>query len=91
MNPTISLLDSAQAMRDRFRLDGGTLTPDWAASTDKPAWCEVSVYPDGFVGAYGGEVWPSAWPHLFRSVRDGFGNHRHYMVTDTFRALAPTI
>jgi hypothetical protein len=67
MDPTVTWLryDGAHT----FRLEGGALAPPWAESL-KPgetAWCRVIWYPDGdLLAAYGGSVWPSAWPAYFR-------------------------
>lgn len=61
----------------RFRLVGGDLAPDWVQyrtqrrpepGRHEEAWCEVTVHPDGFIGSYGGAVWPSAWPELFAPI-----------------------
>ena len=55
----------------RYRITGGDLAPEWAAAVavhGRPAWCEVTIWPDGRVGSYGGEVWPTAWPELFGST-----------------------
>lgn len=76
-NPTITLLSECGAARGepgltnrRYRIEGGNLTPEWAKMVrpGNVAWCEISVWGDGAdrsVGSYGGEVWPTAWPHLF--------------------------
>ena len=59
--------------RRRFRLTSprSALAPDWRdwARVERP-WCEVIAYRgDGrsaaWVGCYGGEVGPMAWPALF--------------------------
>jgi hypothetical protein len=54
----------------RIRLEGGTLTEEWRGSmrAGRTPWCEITIRPHGSmwtVDTFGGEVWPSAWPHLF--------------------------
>ncbi len=65
--PTITRIKSIGG-DERYRLEGGDLAPDWAASLrpDRVAWCEISIR-DGsdYIGSFGGEVWPAAWPSLF--------------------------
>ena len=64
------VLLSRDADRVRYRVCGGTLASEWAATARPgiPAWCEFVVYDgDPRVTSFGGEVWPSAWPELFGS------------------------
>lgn len=54
---------------DRFEVLGGDVTPEWARGLRVPnaPWCSVTIWNGGtHVGAFGGEVWPAAWPALFR-------------------------
>lgn len=66
--PTITVI-SMDSYGARYRVEGGELAPDWAKTLrdGKTAWCEVSI-PEGrtCLSSYGGEVWPLAWPTLFR-------------------------
>lgn len=66
--PAVTLLERT-SWSSRYRLEGGTLAPDWAKSLrpGKVAWCEITVHDDGrhIVSGFGGEVWPAAWPALF--------------------------
>jgi hypothetical protein len=72
-NPTITLLEDhggTGVTHRRYRIEGGEPVPEWAkmVRAGQVAWCEISVWGDGegrSVGSYGGEVWPTAWPHLF--------------------------
>lgn len=56
----------------RFQLVGGTLAEGWAARPGREAWCEIVVHHRSgerpWVGSYGGEVWPTAWPELFEAI-----------------------
>lgn len=69
--PTITVLDhEEECRRARLHIEGGTLAEGWSPRKGKDAWCEVVVYLDdsceeGWVGAFGGEVWPAAWPQIF--------------------------
>lgn len=76
VEPTIKLIKdrswtggSGAVHRHReFRIEGGVLDPEWAKAARVPTpWCVFSVWGDGpHLGAYCGEVWPMAWPELFR-------------------------
>lgn len=75
-NPQIEKLPNGVGGR-RFRVTGGDIAENWSRSIapGKTAWCEMTVSPESYsdgtrtgnwlVTCYGGEVWPSAWPHLF--------------------------
>lgn len=71
----------------RYRLEGGTLDPEWAASLrpDEVAWCEVTTTDGKHLGSYGGSVWPGAWPDLFTPTRI-MGNPVT-LITDAGKAL----
>lgn len=68
--PTVTRIESKIPGCARYRLEGGDLREDWAASLrpGRTAWCEISIW-DGsdLLGSFGGEVWPMAWPALFES------------------------
>lgn len=71
--PTVTRLPERLSGCSRYRLEGGDLKADWAASVEERgtvAWCEITVW-DGSdqLGSYGGEVWPGAWPELFECHR----------------------
>lgn len=66
--PRVVYLGDSAGGAARFRIVGGSLANGWTAREGKEAWCEVTVHADGHVGAFGGEVWPSAWPLLFESL-----------------------
>ncbi len=94
MRPTVTrIVEPAQSgpeWRARYRVEGGELAPAWASAVrpGNVAWCEISVYPDGVVGSYGGEVWPSAWPELFELRGPGTAQLPKWtVITDVFRAL----
>lgn len=56
-------------VHETFEIRGGDVAPEWAAMLRPPAapWCTVTVWDEEpQIGGYGGEVWPSAWPELFR-------------------------
>lgn len=88
MNPSIREIPTPFASRSRrFRVEGGTLRADWAASVrpGRVAWCEITVHDfDGapWIGAFGGEVWPSAWPHLFAPQSNANGTRPSHCITD---------
>lgn len=68
--PTIQRLRSDQ-FDTRYRAEGGELAENWRAllRPGESAWCEFTVLRDGTsVGSYGGSVWPTAWPALFRTL-----------------------
>lgn len=73
--PTVTLVDSWECRPDLgrrvYRLEGGTVAPGWAREGRAP-WCEITIWmpnPGGYLGAFGGEVWPMAWPELFECGR----------------------
>jgi len=78
----------------RYRIEGGDLAPEWAASVrrGRAAKCEIktwrTTYAVRHVGVWGGEVWPSAWPALFKaldaSANFGAGG---YLITEAGDAL----
>jgi hypothetical protein len=65
-NPTVTKLESDKT-RAVYRLEGGALHPAWAATLAPGSipFCEITVYDGVLVGAFGGSVWPAAYPHLF--------------------------
>lgn len=78
----------------RVRLEGGDIAGEWHPRAGNVAWCELTVseqrdtsgeYRGHYVSAYGGEVWPSAWPHLFANRGHGYG--RWIEVTDEGKQL----
>ncbi len=68
--PTITTLPGSLGERTTYRLEGGTLPPDWARyvfRSIKPrdgVWCEI-VFEGEWIVAYSGTVYPLAWPELF--------------------------
>lgn len=71
MQPTITKMRSNAMDHPRYRIEGGDISPAWASAvqiTGRLAWCEFTLAPDGTLGSYGGEVWPTAWPDLFETT-----------------------
>ena len=71
MEPTIVVIATEQHYT-RYRIEGGDLTPDWAAylRPARIAWCDFTIWHGSeYLGSYGGEVWPSAWPALFEPTK----------------------
>lgn len=71
----------------RFRVMGGQLREDWrehhAKRYQDPPYCEVSLHgADHCVVSYGGSVWPSAWPALFRLVSRGTHGQNFYLTSE---------
>ena len=58
-----------------YRVEGGDIRADWAAYhaaryAHEAPWCEISIWHGGHcLGSYGGSVWPTAWPELFRDLQ----------------------
>ncbi len=90
--PTILLLENKHGFR-RYKLEGGTLADEWAKSLHpgRSAWCVITVRDfNTFVASYGGEVWPMAWPALFKPVSPSVagGTAGVELTMDGLRALA---
>jgi hypothetical protein len=66
--PKFERLETTLPNARRFRVSGGTLSHGWKPRPGREAWCEVTVNPDGRLGSFGGEVWPTAWPEFFESL-----------------------
>lgn len=66
MTPDITFLES-DGRRARYRIVGVPTDTEWAESLGpgREPWCEVTLYDGEWVGSFGGEVWPGAWPDLF--------------------------
>lgn len=65
--PTITLL-SRDNYDARYRIEGGDLADQWASGlrSGRVAWCEITIRNGSdYLGSFGGEVWPGAWPALF--------------------------
>lgn len=84
MNPTVTRIDG-----DRYRVVGGTLANGWEPRPGHEAWCEMTVR-DGQVVGFGGEVWPSAWPHLFRYKEPSVQQPLCVVLTDAGQQLFAT-
>lgn len=62
----------------RYRICGEPENKTWTVREGREPWCEITVseeaYSDGkltgrlLVTAFGGEVWPSAWPSMFNAM-----------------------
>lgn len=67
--PSITRIGTDACGGTRYRLEGGDMAGGWARPGHL-SWCEISVSRDSdYLGAYGGEVWPAAWPSLFETGR----------------------
>lgn len=86
---TRQLPDLGISRRFRVESDAADLAPAWAASLreGRTPWCEVSIYPDGFVGSYGGEVWPMAWPTYFEGCPGPAGQRGGVQLTEEGRVV----
>jgi hypothetical protein len=98
--PTAVVIGDAFPGRRRYRLVGGDLAPAWAdrVPPGTEAWCEITVWdaedgaPGSFVGSFGGEVWPSAWPHLFTGHKGNAQSGAYTTITtDGLRLLAASL
>jgi hypothetical protein len=73
-----------------FHIEGGTIDPGWARGLrpGRKAECDFTIWRASLdtdrvqLGSFGGEVWPSAWPHLFES-------HRGTAQSGPFTTLTP--
>lgn len=78
MNPSVTRLPGVGTDDPckRYRIAGGE--PVYGPQCCDDAWCEISVwparevFPQPHIGSYGGQVWPSAWPHLFEVIDQGW-------------------
>jgi hypothetical protein len=70
-------------VREEFEVRGGDVAPEWAVGLRPPLapWCAITLWDEGHVvSGYGGEVWPSAWPNMFRI--DGPPGRQTMLLTD---------
>lgn len=90
--PTIIRLDRHEAMSvsgrrvsEAFEIIGDPESQEWINAIRPPgsAWCSISLWDEEHVGSYGGSVWPSAWPSLFRVV--GRPGNQRTLLTDAGR------
>jgi hypothetical protein len=76
--------DGRPIVHEQFEVRGGDVAPEWATTLRPPAapWCEVTIWnEEPAVSTYGGEVWPGAWPVLFRF--EGPRGRQAILLTDT--------
>jgi len=58
--------------RASYLVEGGAIDPDWASAlrTGEAPFCEITIWNHSDqIASYRGNVWPGAWPALFRSLR----------------------
>lgn len=75
-------MDNGRPMiHETFEVRGGDIGQEWSEVVRIPCapWCAVTIWnEDAKIFAYGGEVWPMAWPELFR-MEGPRGRERHLL------------